>query len=304
MKNLSIVIVSYNTKDLLRRSIDSVLSQMDATNDELIVVDNCSTDGTAAMVKADYPRVTLLALDKDYGYAYGSNRGFEKSSGQYILVTSSDIVFPAGTLTPLVEKMKAQPRVGVVCPELIDFDGTLHQLTWQWRVGIFNELLNKLFSPISIARYGMVRRLVPFLQRKEKAVAWVSGAVFLVSRGAMAKVGGFDENFQLYYEDTDLFERIRSSGYTILFTPEIKVFHGLGQSTKNEQSKVYLIFVQSRLYYYQKHLSWIQCWLLKKWLNWKLKSSLAYKSRERYRYWVDTILNQQGTVPLWQDIQL
>ncbi len=163
--------------------------------------------------------------------------------------------------------MDERPDVGVVCPEFIDFNGALKQLTWQWPVWLGGELLNKLFSPNFIARHKLIRSLVPLMQRTEKTVSWVSGAAFLIRREAMEKVRGFDEEFQLYYEDTDLFVRVREAGYSILFSPQIKALHALGESTKNETSKIYLIFVQSRLYYYKKHLSKLQFHLLRLFLK-------------------------------------
>jgi len=304
MKNISVVIVSYNTKALLIEAIKSLLPQLDPTRDELIVVDNSSPDGSADQVRKDFPSVRLLALDKDYGYSYGANRGFEVATGEYLVITSSDIVFKPGSIDGLVSRMKARDEIGVVCPELVDFSGILKQLTWQWGVWLGGELMNKLFSPTSIARRKFIRSLLPLLQRKEMTVSWVSGAVFLIRRTAMEKIHGFDEKFQLYYEDTDLFVRVRSAGYKILFSPQVKVFHGLGESTKNEKSKSYLMFIQSRLYYYQKHLPGFQYHLLRAFLKLKFSRSADYKKGGAFRQWVDHILNQKGTIPLWQDIQI
>jgi GT2 family glycosyltransferase len=194
--------------------------------------------------------------------------------------------------------------VAVVCPELTDFDGSLIQLTRQWRVNLCGEFLNKLFSPQSMARSKLIRELASLLQKNERSVSWVSGAAFIVKREVMEKLNGFDENYQFYYEDADLFERIHSTGLGILFVPSIKVCHSLGQSTKKENRKIYLMFIQSRLYYYRKHLSRIQFHLLRIFLKMKFFISEEYRTGTEIRQWLDYILDQKGIIRLWQDIQL
>lgn len=303
MTRLSIVAVSYNTKDILAKSLHALLPQV-GPDDELIVVDNQSTDGTQEMVKQQFPTAKLLALDKDYGYGYGANRGFEAAQGKYILIMSSDIVFPTPTLNQLVEKMESHPTVGIVCPEFTDFDGKLKQLTWQWRGSIFGEFMNKLFSPGSLSRRSWLRGLLPFLQRRERTVSSISGAAFLIRREAMEKVRGFDQAFQLYYEDADLCERVRQAGYQILFSPSIKVFHELGASMKNELSKTYLMFIQSRIHFFHKHRPALENYLLKKFHIWKFNRLKKYQENESYRRIVDHILEEKGIIPLWQEFQI
>jgi GT2 family glycosyltransferase len=256
------------------------------------------------MVRAQFPQVKLLALDKDYGYSYGSNRGFEASSGEYILIMSSDIVFPTPTIAQLIEKMKSRPDVGILCPEFVDFNGTLKQLTWQWPTNLLGEAFNKTFSPTSLAKRPFLLRLVPFLQRKERHVTWVSGAAFVIRRDVMSAIKGFDEHFQLYYEDADLCDRVRQAGYKILFSPSIKAFHGLGESTKNEKSKTYLMFTQSRIYYYKKHRTRLEYHLLMWFLKSKFRRLAMYRKEKAYRDAVDYILDEKGTIQLWQDIQV
>lgn len=303
MKTLSVILVSYNTIETARRSLEALMPQLAENDAEVVFVDNASSDGTAEMVARDFPSVTLLPLDKDYGYAYGANRGFERTSGRNLIVMSSDIVFPKGALKTLVARLASRPDVGVVSPTLVALDGTLQQITLQWKMGLMGECLNKLFSPTSVARRPYLRPIIRFLQRKERVVPWVSGAAFLIRREIFEKLRGFDEAFQLYFEDTDLFRRVRNEGWKILLTPAAQALHSLGGSTtKNEKTRIYLIYVQSHLYYYRKHLAGFPHRLMKAYVRWKFSRADGYRTDPAYRQWADHILAEGETIKLYEEM--
>lgn len=265
-KKIAIVIVSFNTRELVRRCLNSVFAQADSDTYEVHVVDNASSDGSVDMLKKGFPAVRTHENKENLGFSKACNMGWRASKSDVVLFLNGDVMLPPGSVAGLLQCLQNHPRMGIVSPELRGEKKELQQMTWGWDISLLGEMLNKILSPKSLMFFPFLRSVVGFLQRKERVVPAVVGPCIMVRRRALEDINGFDENFELYFEDFDLCRRVRQAGYDIFFTPAVRVIHGLGQSTKPGSKKIALIYRQSQVYYYQKHRSKLEQFLLKAYL--------------------------------------
>lgn len=295
---LSIVIISFNTKELLGQCIDSLMKQIDLEFDEIHVVDNNSTDGSIELIEKKYPLVHLHKNHENHGFSYACNVGIRASKNDFILLSNSDIFFPLLTINQMKQKMAEDSKIGILSPELVGKDGHLDQMTWGWDISLLGELKQRFFSPNKVSQSKIVNRMVDFLQRKERDVQIVAGACMLARKEALEKINGLDERYELYFEDADVCLRLRKKGYRIRFTPDIKVVHGLGQSGKSNPRKISLIYRQSQITYYKKHHALIQLYLLKLYLFLKFFFQFQTWRDPVYRNWIIHILKETKRITL------
>ena len=260
--SVAVVVVSFNTCDAVRACLASYLPQL-GESDQLVVVDNQSTDGTHEMLHREFPQVRLIVSPRNAGFSYACNVGYRATTAPLVLFSNGDIRAPADFLENIRRKMGAHPGVGILSPELLSEEGKLIQMSWGWNLSFLGEFRAQFLSPKNVVSSSLISVIVRFLQRRERHVPIVAGACMLLSREMLDKVGGMDENFELYFEDADLCARCWKSGYQVLFTPNVHVFHGLGQSSRSIRTKIDLIYRQSQIYYYRKHNSRLELALLK-----------------------------------------
>jgi GT2 family glycosyltransferase len=266
---LSILIVSYNTKDLLRKCLRSIYSQINNDKFEIIVIDNNSSDGSVKMVEKEFPVVRVISNDKNLGFSKANNLGFKQSTGEYALLLNSDILLMNKFIEQMLNDLREHSTVGVVGCRLWREDMSEQSMT-NYAFSVGTELLRllkvkKLFkTPASrefISKYlgkylgKGVRSYVssPSGTRKAQRVDYVSGACMLVRKEAIAAVGYFDENFFMYYEDIDLCLRVKKIGWEIILSPHIGAIHYVGQSSIGEPEKINSEYIKSMLYYHDKH---------------------------------------------------
>lgn len=256
---VSIVILNYNTRDLLRQTLSSIDSKVPF---EVIVVDNASSDGSVGMVKKEFPHVKLIEAKSNDGFAAGNNQGVRSARGENIMLLNSDTQFVGDSLSPLVQYFDQKPLVGVVTPKLITPDG---RIDWSCHRG-FPTIWNSLtyFSKIykffpSWSRLGGYHQTWKNLSKAHE-VDVVSGAAMLIKREVWDQVGSLDERFFMYAEDIDYCLRVKQAGWQIHYQPEAKVIHHKGLSgTKNKNQKVKSktkhYFYETMKQYWDKHYS-------------------------------------------------
>jgi GT2 family glycosyltransferase len=248
---LSVVIVSYNTRDLLRACLRSVFDSLRGLSVEVWVVDNASTDGSAAMVAAEFPAVHLEARDNNLGFARGNNLALRQASGRYLLLLNPDTVVPPGALDALIAVMEAHPEASVCSPLLLNADGS-PQWCWARFPGWKSELSGRLDlsqSPYPLADFADPAKRVtmqPF------TVNWVGGACFLVRRSAMETVGLLDEGYFMYSEETDWCARFTAAGGKVLLVPTVTITHLGGQSSRAVPVATRRRMYQSSVRFYRK----------------------------------------------------
>jgi N-acetylglucosaminyl-diphospho-decaprenol L-rhamnosyltransferase len=254
--DLTIVIVNYNVRDLLRDCLRSVLASTGELAYEVVVVDNCSSDGSAEMVAAEFPSVRLLVSTRNDGFAAANNRGIRAArQSRYIMLLNPDTVVSPDGLRGLVDFMDAHPDAGVVGPKLVKADGSLDLACRRSfpnpRVAFYHAFgLDKLFPKSrEFARYNLT-----FLDEDQLSqVDCVVGAAMLVRRTAIEQAGLLDESFFMYGEDLDWAYRIRQHGWAVFYNPEVVIVHYKGQSSRQRSVRSILAFYNAMLIFHRKH---------------------------------------------------
>ena len=256
-RRLSVVIVNWNTRELLRACLNSMADTLMEPDVEVIVVDNHSEDGSADMVAADFPSVVILRQTENLGFSRGNNVGIQQSSGRYVLLLNSDTEVEPGAFEAMCDHMDAHPDVGDVGAKLLNPDGSV-QLSCRrfpsYRTALFHRysLLTRLFPRNKYsAEYLMTK--AGHNQRME--VDWVSGACLMARREAIARVGLLDEAFFMYAADVDWCYRMKKGGWRVVYVPEARVMHHIGKSSRKMPVKTTYERHRSMWLFYRKHYS-------------------------------------------------
>lgn len=269
--DISIVIPSFNTVELTTACLRDLLAQPPRRPHEIIVVDNGSSDGTAETIRRDFGNISLIANPGNWGFSKACNLGARETSGRYICFLNSDTVQGGRAMDDLAAWLENHPKTGIVGPELYSSAKHPGQMSWQWYPLLAGEIWARLLAPHSIRDSPLKNYLVTVLQRKSRPVPMVTGASLMIRREVFARLHGFDENFELYFEDGDLCRRCRQAGWEVDFVKTAKVIHQVGQSSLASWKLISLVYQQSHIAYYRKHASplsvqLLKCYLYLKWL--------------------------------------
>jgi GT2 family glycosyltransferase len=282
----SIVIVSFNTCAILRECLESVVRETVGLRIEVLVVDNASADGSAEMVEREFPQARLFRSDVNLGFGAANNVALRVAQGRYLVLLNSDAFLDPNALQLAIRHMDETPDCGLGGGLLVSRDRS-----WQPSARTFHTLLGDLIVYLGLAgKYPKSKFFGNFDRtwadvNEPASVDWVPGAFSIIRPAALAKVGLFDENFFLYYEEVDLCHRIQHAGYSIWYWPDIVITHIGGESSRklksldfsSQAAQVVLWRMRSTLLYYRKHHG-IQAWLAK-WMEIGLYSSIAWKNR-------------------------
>jgi N-acetylglucosaminyl-diphospho-decaprenol L-rhamnosyltransferase len=249
---LAIVIVSYNAQAHLENCLESLTSSPPATPHEIVVVDNASTDGSVAAVRARWPRTRVIEQRTNGGFAAGNNAGIRASDSTLILLLNNDTIVPAGAVDSLVNRLLARPDAAVAGPRLVDDTGR-PELSFGPMISPFNELRQKLTTMLHRRGVGAVSSWVDRTTRREQEVDWVSGACLLVRRTDAEQAGLLDERFFLYTEDVDFCAAVRDRGRRVIFTPAAQIIHLRGRSRATAPAAMNVAYRRSHLAFYEKH---------------------------------------------------
>jgi GT2 family glycosyltransferase len=261
---VSIIVVSWNTRDLLEQCLTSI-SQSSVTGDlctEVIVVDNASSDGSAEAARA-FSGVEVVALSHNIGYGRANNLGIQRGSGRYFLILNPDTILRTGSVEGLVDFADRVPRAGIVAPRLLNEDHTVQASAFKfptlamaaidlfplptWLPGRLRaHLLNSGFN----GRYAIEQQANEPFQMQHPL-----GACMLIRRAAYEECGGFDANIFMYSEEIDLALRYAHAGWQCWQVPRARVVHLGGRSTSQAPVAMHRELWRSRLYIYRKHRS-------------------------------------------------
>ena len=252
MPDLSVIIVSYNARGDLARTLESLHAAPPATPSEIVVVDNASGDGSAAMVRERWPGVRVIDAGGNVGFARANNIGIRATTSEFVLLLNSDTLVPRGAIDALVAELRGRPAAAVVGPRLVDLDGRL-EISCGRMMGPLTELAQKVKGRLYDRGVGAVRRLVEREASRAHAVDWVSGACLLVRRSDAEAVGLLDERFFLYTEDVDFCAAVRGRQRLVWFTPAVHVVHARGRSRRHDPARANALYRRSHLAFYEKH---------------------------------------------------
>lgn len=262
---VSIIIVNWNTRDLLRDCLASVQRET-RVGHEIIVIDNASSDGSAAMVASDFPSVMLIANSDNRGFAGANNQGLAVAHGQSVLLLNPDTVVLDGAIDTMLAWLAQHPDVGCVGCQVLEMPGVIEQTCFA-DPGPLNLVIDEL---------GLHRlaRWIPYFggpryrdwdRRSEREVDVVTGMFMLVPRAVLERIGPLDPAFFVYAEEADWCRRIRKAGWRCVFAPVAQIIHldGGAKSTAQIRSKMYIQLQKSHLIYTKKHHGILGYWAVK-----------------------------------------
>ncbi|MEP1062456.1 MULTISPECIES: glycosyltransferase family 2 protein [Cyanophyceae] len=247
---VSIILVNYNGAEVVLDCLRSLLQFLHTVPYEIIVVDNASTDSSAALIAQHFPTVKLIIQAENRGFGAGNNVGATEAKGEFLFLLNTDTLLTSDVLPPLIMLMKEYPSVGIIGTKLLNADGTL-QLSVADEISIFGEYntLKQLKQYTDPQQRDAIEQRFQHVQ----TVDIVIGAAFFIRRSLFETLSGFDETFFMYFEESDLCQRSRDRGWQVLYTPDVPIIHLGGYSVGKVSDRMRLEYRWSQIYYYQKH---------------------------------------------------
>jgi GT2 family glycosyltransferase len=246
MNTLAIVIVNYNTKAELDNCLRSLHDHPPNASHEIVVVDNASRDGSVEMVRSTWPRVRVIALNSNVGFAAANNQGIRRTESELILLLNSDTVVPDTAIDRLIAALRDLPGASVVGPKIVDTNGQA-ELSYGRMIAPIVELRQKW-----LVRRASAKKLTEMTSRTRR-VDWVTAACLLVGRREAEAAGLLDERYFLYFEDVDFCAAVRANGGAIYFTPMAQIVHLRGRSWRENPKATSEHYRRSQLTFYRKH---------------------------------------------------
>ncbi len=230
--DITVSVVSYNTRDLLRECLLSLQARSEEASLEIVVVDNGSRDHSVEMVRREFPQVLVIESHANLGYGRANNLGLSKARGEFVWILNSDTTVEAGTARSMLNWMREHPECGMIGSRLILPDGSTQPSCADdpslWAI-LFEQLyLDKLLPGNRITGFYAMTH---WDYKEPRSVPQVCGASMMVRSQAWQETGGFDERFFMYFEDTDLCLRVRQAGWKVWYLPQAGVQHHLGASS-------------------------------------------------------------------------
>jgi GT2 family glycosyltransferase len=252
--DVSIIIVNWNTKDLLQNCLQSTIEQAGDVDYEIIVVDNASSDGSAEMVKQKFPHVKPIENAENRGFAAANNQGMAIAQGRYVLLLNSDTVILDNAIAKTVAFADNHPEAAVVGCRVLNPNRTLQPTCFTFpsvlNMFLWATYLSKLLPKSKL--FGR-ERMTWWHRNDEREVDVVTGCFMLVRQEAIKQVGMMDERFFVYGEETDWCYRFKQAGWRILFTPNAHIIHLGGASSEQIKSEMVLQLRASILLFFKKH---------------------------------------------------
>ncbi len=249
---VSVVVVSYNTRDMTLQCLRALWERSRGVSMEVCVVDNASRDGSVEAIRHEFAQVSIIENLHNSGFGAANNAAMQQARGDFFLLLNSDAFVHEGAVQTLIEYAKSHAEIGVVGPRLLNADGTLQRSCYRFpgpaRAWLENLWVSSVVPPTS--RLGDYRS---WAHDGELCVDWVIGACMLVRREVFEQVGGFDERFWMYAEETDWQENIARHGWKIAFVPNAVVTHLGGASGVDDKARINESFFDSLDFYEWKN---------------------------------------------------
>ncbi|MCC6866655.1 MAG: glycosyltransferase family 2 protein [Ignavibacteria bacterium] len=247
---LSVIIANWNTKELIKGCIESVLQNSGFKNSEyeIIVIDNASNDGSKEYLFSLEGKIKLIENPENLGYAKACNQGFAVSTGKYILLLGSDTVMLNDTLPECIKYLDKNPDAGAAACKLLNPDGTV-----QNSLKKFPKLSNAFFTYLSLDKFNKEYDMSEFKYDKVTEAEQAAATFLMLRRSLLEKIGLFDEDYRILYNDVELAGRINASGSKIIFLDYVSIIHYGSHSTKNADFALRKIMYGDIYRYYRKH---------------------------------------------------
>lgn len=249
---ISIVIVHWNTPDLLAACLDSITPAEAGSKliSDVTIVDCASPDASFVAVAANDPAVNLVRLERNDGYAAGCNAGIAATSSELVLALNADTELRPGSIEPLLRCFNLNPRIGLVAPLIMNSDGTIQSAGYRFP-GVANVLCDLLPVPDRLRGSRLNGRLDPGNLYHPYAIDYPLGAAIALRRSALEEIGGWNESFRMYSEEVDLARRLEAAGWSRLLEPRSRVIHHGGASTAQRPHEMQAALWRSRGRYHR-----------------------------------------------------
>jgi GT2 family glycosyltransferase len=288
MVDLGIVIVTYNSRSYLDDCLRSILSAPSAVSYEIIIVDNNSTDGTVDLVERNHPSVRLIRNPGNTGFAAANNLAIRSLQSRYVMVLNPDTVVQYDTLGALVQFMDSHPAAWAAGPQMLNGDGTLQRtgvrFPSNWNILVETFFLDRLFPNSTL--FGRHKEYYHD-SAKPRKVDYLQGSCLIVRSDAIHTIGGMDENFFMYFEETDWCFRMKDAGGEVMYAPVGKVVHYGGGEFAHYDKQRLVHYHRSLLLFYRKHYSIIS--------GLSLRLILVVRSVVRIILWAIMLLLKPGS---------
>jgi GT2 family glycosyltransferase len=258
--DLSIIIVNWNTRNLVVNCLRSIFTYSPHYNFEVWVVDNASSDGSPDMVRKNFPQVKLIENPANVGFARANNQAIRQCHGRYIMLLNPDTEVTPGALETMVGFMEVSQEVGAAGPRLINPDGTLQTSCYPTPT-----LLREFWRLLHLDRikpFG-IYPMQEWDQNQPREVEVIQGACLILRREALDQTGFLNEDYFIYSEEVDLCYRLRKSGWKISWLPGATVTHYGGKSTQLVSEEMFLNLYESKVLFFRKNYSWLQAFVYK-----------------------------------------
>lgn len=263
--DVTVAIVNWNSKEILRDCLNSLLKQTKDINYEIIISDNASTDGAQEMIEKEFPQVKLLKNEGNLGFAKANNRSIRIAKGKYVLLLNPDTIFIENSIKRIFDFMENNPEIGISGCQLLNKDKTI-----QPSAGYFYSIVKVMMWMTWLDRLPFFSNKAIHIKKtdfftKKRETDWVMGAFFMIRKSVIERIGMLDEDFWMYVEETEFCYRAKQQGWKVVFNPETKLIH-LGQVTLGK--KVALLKEYNGLsILYKKHPELGSLKALKFWLK-------------------------------------
>lgn len=252
--DVSIIIVTYNSADVIGACLASIAAEAESVAVETLLVDNESADGTPELVRERFPWARLLTGHGNVGFARGNNLGFRKTRGRYLFMLNPDTEVRPGALRSLVAFADAHPQAGMIAPRVVNPDGTLQHSTF--RFPDFRQAFYGFFEKLAPLDSPQNGRYQPEEYGHVREVDHILGAAVFLRREVYEQTGGMDENFRLFFEETDWCFQVKQRGWQLLYTPDATIMHVSAHTTSKDPERSAVLFARSRAYFYRKNYGW------------------------------------------------
>lgn len=251
---MSIVIPSYNTKDILIKCVRSIEKHSSVSPIELIIIDDCSEDGSFEAVKTEFPEAMVERNETNIGFVRTVNRGLRKSNGDYILILNSDTLFTEDSLTKMIDFMKKNPACGVAGCKICYPDGQIQYTCARGRVSPITHIFEQLYLSNLFPRSPLFgKELLSFWDHADsREVDVLSGTFLMLRRECLEDIGLLDERFEAFCEDIDICYRAKMAGWQVMYFAGTQVTHFSGQSFAFSPQS-FITNYRSRYSFFQKY---------------------------------------------------
>lgn len=248
MSKVSVSLVEFNTKELLKRTLQGLLKQKNVAL-QIWVVDNASSDGSAKMVEKEFPQVKLITNKANVGFAAAHNQVLRRVRTDYVLLLNPDTTLPADGISKMVEFMEDHLNCGIASCKIVGTDGSLHSNGGDLPFGL--SLISWLFNLEIIGNLPNFHRREKSFYEKVNQVGWVGGTLMMIRRSVIAQVGLINEDYFMYFEDVEFCFKAWQKGFAVMINPQVQIEHISGASSQDPNLRQWSGEFRGLIYFYK-----------------------------------------------------